>query len=121
MLSVLDIKKNKPFLVWLGITVFCIVFAFVYELFSFGVYSNHMIFLFVYPLVFGMIPCYIMHASMNRIWNDGVLLLTGSSLLAGVFEIYGTSSIYTSYLWYLGIFCLIVSCVYQLWKGGKDV
>lgn len=95
MQFVLDIKKNKPLLIWLGISVFCMVFAFIYELFSFGVYSMRMILMFLYPLLLGALPCLILKRQMGRFFNDGILLLTGASLLAGVLEIYGTTSIMT--------------------------
>lgn len=119
MLSVSVIKKNKPVIIWLGITLFCILFAFIYELFSFGVYSKSMIYMFLYPLLLGVLPSYYLKLSFNRLWNDGILLLTGSSLLVGVFEIYGTTSMYTMYLKYLGITCLILGLLYQFLKRGN--
>lgn len=111
MLSVLAIKKNKALFTWLMITLFCIIFAFIYEHFSFGVYSNHMIYMFLYPLILGIIPSLIFRKHLGRLFNDGVLLLTASSLLKGVFEIYGTTSNLTSYLSYLGILCLMIGLI----------
>lgn len=118
MLSVSAIKKNRPCLIWFGITLFCILFAFIYELFSFGVYSNSMIFMFVYPLLLGALPCFFTSALNHRLWNDGILLLIGSSLLTGIFEIYGTTSIYTTYMYYFGIACLLLSLILMAWKRG---
>lgn len=103
MQFVSDIKKNKPLFIWLGITVFCMAFAFIYELFSFGVYSMNMILMFLYPLLLGALPCLIFKRHMGRFFNDGILLLTGASLLAGVLEIYGTTSMMTGLMWWLGI------------------
>jgi drug/metabolite transporter (DMT)-like permease len=111
MLSVLDIKKNKPFLIWLGITLFCIIFAFVYEMFSFGVYSMSMILMFLYPLLLGALPCLFFHGNTSRFRNDGILLLTGGSLLAGVLEIYGTSSSLTDMIRWLGIIFLVLDLI----------
>ena len=91
--------KYKEVIVWSGITAFTIIFAAVYEHFSFGVYSNAMIFMFVFPLVLGTLTSLILTikgwGSLPRLWNDGVLALTLGSLLTGVLEIYGTDSILT--------------------------
>ena len=121
MLSVLDIKKNRPFLVWLGMTLFCILFAVIYEMFSFGVYSKHMILMFLYPLLLGALPCLIFNRSTGRFWNDGILLLTGGSLLAGVLEIYGTSSSLTDMIWWLGIVFLMLELIVFLLKTKAAV
>ena len=106
MLSVSAIKKNTSALVWLGITVFCMLFAFIYECFSFGVYSPSMIFLFAWPLLLGALPCIVLQRDMGRLWNDGVLLLSAGSLLNGIFEIYGTASTLTIWFYALGFVCL---------------
>ena len=116
MLSVLDIKKNKPLLIWMGITLFCIIFAFVYEMFSFGVYSMNMILMFLYPLLLGALPCLLLHKTAGRFWNDGILLLTGGSLLAGVLEIYGTSSSLTDMIRWLGIVFLALDLIIIVMK-----
>lgn len=116
MLSVLDIKENRPFLIWLEISLFCILFAVIYEMFSFGVYSMPMILMFLYPLLLGAFPCLIFHRSTGRLWNDGILLLTGGSLLAGVLEIYGTSSSLTDMIWWLGIVFLILELITSVLK-----
>ncbi len=116
MLSALDIKKNKPFLIWLGIALFCIIFAFVYEMFSFGVYSMNMILMFLYPLLLGALPCLLLHKTAGRFWNDGILLLTGGSLLAGVLEIYGTSSSLTDMIRWLGIVFLALDLIIIVMK-----
>ena len=111
MLSVSDIKKNKPFLIWLGITLFCILFALIYEMFSFGVYSMRMILMFLYPLLLGVLPCLFFRQGTGRFWNDGILLLTGGSLLGGVLEIYGTSSSLTDMIFWLGVIFLILDLI----------
>ncbi len=121
MLSVLDIKNNKPLLVWLGITVFCMLFAFIYEMFSFGVYSMKMIFMFLYPLLLGAVPCLVFHRQTGRFWNDGILLLTGASMLAGVLEIYGTSSTMTALIWWMGILFLLLGLILFVLKKRSAV
>ena len=103
--------KKEP-LTWLGITIFTVIFAAVYEHFSFGVYSKAMIFMFVFPLVMGFIPSLILSimkwGTLPRLWNDGVLVITAGSLLTGVLEIYGTDSYYTPWFFYSGMFLLFL-------------
>ncbi len=100
----------------MGITLFCIIFAFVYEMFSFGVYSMNMILMFLYPLLLGALPCLLLHKTAGRFWNDGILLLTGGSLLAGVLEIYGTSSSLTDMIRWLGIVFLALDLIIIVMK-----
>jgi len=101
--------------VWIGITIFTIIFAAIYEHFSFGVYSNAMIFMFVYPLLLGLAPSLIMKIkNLGRLpvfWNDGVICLTIGSLLKGVFEIYGTESSYVKFFYIIGAILLIIGGV----------
>lgn len=89
--SATSIKSAK---VWFLITLLSAVFAFVYELFSFGVYSIFMIGLPAIPFLLGVMPCMIANEDMGRFYNDGVLLLMAGSALLGILEIYGTSSAY---------------------------
>ena len=108
MLSVSAIKSNKAALTWLAISVFCAVFALIYEYFSFRVYSPSMIFLFAWPLCLGVLPALFTKHMTGRLWNDGVLLLTAGSLLTGIFEIYGTTSTMTHWFYILGAACLLI-------------
>ena len=93
MRSVSGISR-KPYIVWIMIAVFCAVFAAVYEMFSFGVWSAAMLSLPVYPLLLGAVPCALTGKGTNRIWTDGILLMTAGSLVKGVLDIYGTSGIW---------------------------
>lgn len=79
---------------WFLITLFAAAFAFVYELFSFKVYSVFMIGMPAIPFLLGVMPCMIVNEDMGRAYNDGVLLLMAGSVLLGILEIYGTSSAY---------------------------
>ena len=111
MLSVSDIKQNRPAWIWMMIAVFCAVFALIYEYFSFGVYSYYMIFLFAWPLLLGVLPCFLLKRDIGRLWNDGVLLMTAGSLLAGIFEIYGTASTLTIWFWAAGGLLLVITAI----------
>lgn len=112
-----DIKEEKKHarrvsLIYLCITLFVGLFSAVYEYFSFGVYSNYMIFLYMFPLVAGVLPFAAAglvnglpcpSPASERVYNCGVATLTVGSCLAGVLEIYGTTSIYIQFYWITGI------------------
>ena len=98
--------------VWvdLGLSAFCLLFSLVYAQFSHGVNSPYMSYLFAYPLLFGAIVLIGMHALALPKANDfsamgynfGLAAITLSSLLTGIFEIAGTSSVYAFYLMLFG-------------------
>lgn len=111
MQSVSVYKGKRNALVWLGISIFCMIFAAVYEYFSFGVYSASMILMFLYPLLLGALMCIIFRRDMGRLWNDGVLLLTAAAMIRGILEIYGTSSPYTFWLTVLGLLCIFLGMI----------
>ena len=110
-------------MVWLGITVFTIIFAAVYEHFSFGVWSNDMVFMFVFPLILGFLPSLILTVArwgyLPRLWNDGVLVITAGSMLTGIIEIYGSDSYYTPWFFYIGT-ALLALGVLQIIFTKKD-
>ena len=118
-----NLKLREP-MVWAGITAFCILFAAVYEHFSFGVYSNSMIFMFMYPLIFGLIPSLVLalkaKAPLTRLWNDGVITVTLASLIRGILEIYGTESQYTGPFMLLGVALLILGLVRMVMKSRQN-
>ncbi len=124
ILSILENKKNiqsfyiktwvKPYCF---ITLFCMLVSYIYSLFSHGVSSPYMTFLFVFPLVLGVLAGLLLYAfekkSADYFWSShlyhtGVTALILSSLLRGIFDIAGTASIYQSLLMIGGavmIFC----------------
>lgn len=80
----------------------------IYEYFSHGVYSKFMVFLFAVPLVAGAVPALVLvllgrepSASVRRLWACAVLTLSLGFCMAGVLEIYGTSSDLVRVYWIL--------------------
>ena len=110
MRFVSDINR-KSVIAWTMITIFSMVFSFIYEAFSFGVYSASMICLFVWPFVLGVIPCLFLNRDMGRFWNDGVLILMAAGMLKGIFDIYGTASMWPSVMFVLGWICILYGFV----------
>ena len=92
--------------IFLGVTIFVGIFAFVYEQYAHGVRSKPMMFAFVYPLVMGVLPALILslikglrkvpYASLVRagvnLFVSGVATLTMGSVATGVVDIYGTTN-----------------------------
>lgn len=98
----LNQKQNfKAVRVYFIITLFCVIFGIIYEHFSHGVYSVFMIFMFLIPLLGGILPFAVLalmkivpypdRVSFN-LWNSGVATLTVGSCVKGVLDIYGTTS-----------------------------
>lgn len=104
-------KSARWVLLYLGVTVFSLVFFLVYERFSHGVRSPYMTWLFAWPMVFGFLPALVYwrfrviprqgRLSAN-LYHSGVAALTVSSMLRGIFEIAGTYSDYHEWLRYAG-------------------
>ncbi len=90
--------------------VFCLIFSVIYESFSHGVHSVHMIGMFLYPLV-GGIPYAVMliqdapgpNSRASSLYGAGIAALTVGSGVSGIFEIYGTTSSYVAPYWMVGI------------------
>ena len=94
----------------------CLVFAFIHELFSHGVYSPFMIFAFLLPLLFGAVPCAVLsHAparslpgtASRQMYRFGLASLTAGCLFRGILEIYGTTSRLEPVYWAAGALLLV--------------
>jgi hypothetical protein len=102
-----SVIKNKTIRTWLLITAFSVIFAFVYECFSFGVYSIFMMSMPLIPFALGVMPNLITSEDMGRIYNDGVLTLMCGFTLCGILEIYGTSNVLVQIYYMVGISLII--------------
>ncbi len=97
------------------------IFAFIYEIFSHQVYSNYMIYPFLYPtlglifygsclLVPKMTPC----GLVRNLLACTLLTLTLGSLFKGVLEIYGTTNSLTRYYDYASIILGALTLIFYL-------
>lgn len=110
-------KRIRPYAI---LTILCALFSFIYTKFSHGVTSPHMSYLFLYPLCFGVL-CGLLcgiwkHTITNfffatHFYHTGVIALILSSLLKGVFEIAGTTSIYQTILTGIGVTMISISII----------
>lgn len=101
------------------VTVIVLLFSVIYEYNSHGVYSLHMMGLALYPLV-GGVMVFSLLARFARRWSPhwltvaayqaAILSFMFGSLVKGVLDIYGTSSLYAGVYWWAGggfaIFCV---------------
>lgn len=122
-----DIKKKrkrilKTALIYFAVSLFCVLFGAVYEIFSHGVYSYFMIYAFLIPLAGGALPWLLMVFSLcgrdrrlpktavQTLYHCGIISLTVGSLMTGVLNIYGTTNRLTSVYWAAGA-ALILSAL----------
>lgn len=121
-------KKHmrRTSLIFLCVTLFCGLFSAVYEHFSHNVYSNYMVYLFMFPLfggvlpyaVFGLVPKTKCPSPISaRIFNSGVAALTVGSCVKGVLDIYGTTSSYQPIYWVIGMVLTALGFAIYLFKS----
>ncbi|MDD3336865.1 MAG: hypothetical protein PHI98_15355 [Eubacteriales bacterium] len=93
-----------------------LLFAAVYEANGYGVYSPFMVLLFLWPLLLGAIPFFILSRWKRSfflgwlprcLYHSGVATLTTGSAVSGILEIYGTASPYTVVYWVVGGLLLV--------------
>lgn len=97
--------------------VVTLLFSTVYEYNSHGVYSLHMICLFLYPLIGGTVVFSFLQIAIKKVkltwivlalYQAALLTFMAGSLISGILEIYGTTSPYNVFFWYLGMGCTIL-------------
>ena len=95
-------------------SVLCVIINFIYAQFSHEVSSNYMTYMFLYPLVLGVIASLI-NQKNNKVVSDiflcGILTLTMGSFLQGIFEIAGTSSPFQIVFYILGMGLMLVGLI----------
>ena len=83
-LSTLVRKKSsmKWSLYWAAITAFCIIFAFIYEIFSHGVYSNAMIFMNIQAIACGKDTFNAGHIILIDNWSFGMRIHFNAAVIS---------------------------------------
>lgn len=116
ILCTLDIKSAriraaKTAFIYLLISLFCVLFGAIYEVFSHGVYSFYMIYAFVFPLAGGTLPFSVIGVSnrlgypdafTGNLYHSGIAAWTVGSIIRGVLDIYGTTNALCSYYFMVG-------------------
>ncbi len=102
-------RLSRTILFYLGLTAFCILFDRVYFLFGHGVESPAMLWMFLYPLLAGVVPFSLLwmlvenarekmfFRSAYNLFNAAMAILIVGSAMQGVIDIAGTTSPYTGY------------------------
>ena len=123
----LDIRKKykKTFIVYIGITLFCILFNAIYEQFSYGESSPYMRFMFAVPAIGGIIPFFISYLISithkftlwksrvaYNLWNCAIAILISGCLVTGIIEISGRICDYSIIYWIGGGVFLLASILY---------
>ena len=99
------------------LTIFFLVFSRIYESFSFGETSLHMHYLFVVPLVGGVILALLLKIIPNlgrislNLWNSSVDVLTTGMLFSGIVNLSGRSTTLDQPYWYVGIAFALLAIV----------
>ena len=113
-------QMRRKSLIFFCITLFCGLFSAVYEYFSHEVYSDFMVYLFLFPFIGGVLPYAVLGLaphiqcpswSASRLYNSGVATLAAGSCVKGVLDIYGTTSPYVPVYWATGAVLVIIGLV----------
>ena len=101
-------------------SIFFFIFYIIYNIFSHGVHSPFMTYLFVWPLALGALPSFLClkvrripgpSVLSSLLWNTGIAAVTVSSMLRGIFEIAGNSWIYQHLLMLAGFLFLAAGLI----------
>ena len=111
-------KRLKKTLVGYSLlTIFFLAFSRIYESFSFGETSLHMHYLFVVPLVGGIILAILLKIIPNlarlslNLWNSAVAVLTAGMLFRGIVNLSGRSTTLDQPYWYVGLTFALLAIV----------
>ena len=105
------------------------LFAAIYELFSHQVYSNYLIFAFLFPLLGGFAPYALLQRNsrwkrpdiLTRcLYNSGLATLTVGSIFQGILEIYGTTNHLSILYWAAGCSLLAFGLALHLGKSAAS-
>ncbi len=120
ILSTLAINKRKRArkigMNYLLFSIFLALFAFIYEKFSHNVYSNYMIFAFLFPLLLGFIPFTFLSRKITRYiriptYHMAIITFTIGSIMQGILDIYGTTNQLISWYWYFGLTMILITII----------
>lgn len=103
-------SSAKTAFIYLIVSIVCAVSGAIYEWFSHGVYSYFMLYAFLFPMLGGLFPFFMLACSRIQLPDNiacdlhhaGIAALTIGSLFTGVLEIYGTTNRLTIIYWIVG-------------------
>ncbi len=89
-------NRRKQYLtIYSVFSMMCFLFAVIFEYYNRSVFSGFLMFAFMIPLAFGIVPLYLLRLNRKRLRDDcdmtyyhmGVLTLTIGSMVTGISEI----------------------------------
>ena len=126
--SVTDKNKKRLCIssfIYFCITVFCIVFNLVYTHFSYGMTSQHMKYMFLFPLLLGFGPSLLLillqkHKKVSRItfnlWNAGCATFIAGCITVGIITNSGRSTDVFPLYCIIGAIMMILSLFFVIRK-----
>ena len=114
---------KKEVIFYAAVTIITLIIGTVYEFFSHQVYSPFMYLLFLIPLLLGLAPNllaqklhkhFLTSENAKAAYKLGVLTLIFGSFLKGVFDIYGTHSVYPNFYLPMGLLLLLVALGFEI-------
>lgn len=114
--SVTKTSLRRHFWTLIGLTLFSVVFTYVYELFSYGESSPYMRFMFLAPLI-GALAYLLTSFGLGWLRNRGSVLLFNSAiatvasacLVKGIVEVSGRTTTVDGPYWYVAVGLLVIS------------
>ncbi|MDO4546102.1 MAG: hypothetical protein Q4C25_08090 [Bacillota bacterium] len=119
---------GKTIRVYLGIAIFCVIFTWIYERFSYGESALCMRLMFLVPLIGGALTFFLIgRLPVGRIvsriaynlWNSGLAVIGSGCLIKGIIEISGRSTQYDHIYWICGELLLILSVIAMIARQLK--
>lgn len=117
---------GRATLVYLGLTIFCIVFTIIYEKFSYGESSIFMRLMFLAPLA-GTVVSFL--SGLNLTWitkrapfllfNSSLAIIASACLVRGIIEVSGRTSSYDQPYWWAALAFSGLSLVIGLLSRDK--
>ncbi|MBM7642006.1 hypothetical protein [Streptococcus loxodontisalivarius] len=116
----------KGSIIYLAISIFCVIFTYVYELYSYGESSPYMRLMFLAPLIsaaFFVLTAFGFTWLQNRasllVFNSGIAIIVSACLVKGIIEVSGRTTTIDQPYWYVAIAFLVLSLILGLFKKNR--
>lgn len=116
ILYMLDIK-TKYFIKEIILSIFCILLNYIYAKYSHGVSSIYMTYMFLIPLIGGIIFLFLRPNKYMNLYILSINTLTLGSFIEGILEIAGTTS---NYIYLYGILTILLFIIFFFSYIKKD-
>lgn len=112
----------KKIIISIMVSLICMFINYIYAQFGHGVSSNYMTYMFLYPLVIGIVTSVINIKNVkisSNLFICGIATITLGSFLQGIFEIAGTSTPFQSLYYILGCILIFFGIIYIIIDDNK--